>query len=80
MAADKDGSGVLEPNEIKDLIRKVCERDEVDPPTIEEMDAFIADIGGEVPFDLFALIAIPRILAKAGIQVVEDISVVEVVE
>jgi hypothetical protein len=27
MAADKDGSGVLEPNEIKDLIRKVCERD-----------------------------------------------------
>ena len=36
---------------------------EVNPPTTEEMDEFITDIGGEVTFDLFALVTIPHIFS-----------------
>merc|ERR1712119_42517 len=71
MEADKDGSGVLDPPEIKDVIRKVCERDGVECPSEEDMDTFISEIGGEVTFDMFCTVAVPRILIKAGIEMVE---------
>ena len=34
--ADKDESGVLEPSEIKGVIKKICERDGVECPSNEE--------------------------------------------
>jgi len=71
MEADKDGSGVLDPPEIKDVIRKVCEKDQVECPSEEDMDTFICEIGGEVNFEMFAMVAVPRILIKAGMEMVE---------
>ena len=63
VAADIHESGGLDRDEIKYVFRKTCERYEVDPPTTEEMDEFITDIGGEVTFDLFALVTIPHIFS-----------------
>ena len=55
------------------MITKVCERDAVDPPAEEAMDDFITEIGGEVTFDMFASVAVPRILLAAGIEIIEDL-------
>mmetsp|Transcript_50169 Transcript_50169/g.56037 ORF Transcript_50169/g.56037 Transcript_50169/m.56037 type:complete len:166 (+) Transcript_50169:228-725(+) len=72
--ADKDESGALNPEEIKNVITKVCERDAVDPPSDAVMDDFIAEIGGEVTFDMFASVAVPRILLAAGIEIIDDVA------
>ena len=72
MAADKDESGVLNPDEIKGVIKTVCENDGVDCPSEADMDEFIAEIGGEVTFDQFASVAIPRILIASQMDIIED--------
>lgn len=70
--ADENGSGTLNADETKNVIKKVCENNGYECPPDDAMDEFIAEIGGEVTFDMFCSVAVPRILALSGIEIVED--------
>merc|ERR1711935_836795 len=70
--ADEDESGALNPEETKKVIKTVCENNEYECPPDDALDEFIKEIGGEVTFDMFCSVAVPRILALSGIEIVED--------
>jgi len=72
-AADEDGSGVLDPSEIKNVIKVIKERNEQEPPSESEMDEFIEDeLGGRCSFHTFASFIVPKILKASGIEIVSD--------
>merc|ERR1711935_193478 len=73
VAADEDGSGVLEPSEIKNVIKVIKERNEQEPPSESEMDEFIEDeLGGRCSFHTFASFIVPKILKASGMEIVSN--------
>ena len=71
-AADEDGSGTLNPAETKTVIQTVCDNNGYECPSDAMMDEFLAEIGGAVTFEMFARVAIPRILELSGLDLVEE--------
>ncbi|KAL3904216.1 MAG: hypothetical protein SGARI_005018, partial [Bacillariaceae sp.] len=69
LAADADESGVLEADEIKNVLVKVHENNELEVPSAEEQDKVVEALGGKVYFDEFAAMVIPIILEAAGIVI-----------
>merc|ERR1719297_684049 len=72
LAADVDGSGVLEPAELKECIKLMKERNGLEPPTESEMDAIIEKkLGGKsCTFHIFAKHVVPKILKAYGVEFV----------
>jgi len=73
-AADVDGSGTLNPTETKTVIHTVCDNNGYECPSEDVMDEFLAAIGGAVTFEMFARVAIPRILELSGLELVEEMT------
>jgi Ca2+-binding EF-hand superfamily protein len=66
-AADTDGSGSLEADELKEVSKNIHQQVGEDAPSDEDLDAMVEEIGPPVDFDRFASFVIPVILAICGV-------------